>query len=345
MNESATTASGQEGLLAALYRRRWVRVVTLVLAIPTLLALVFGIYLWQRFGTDRPTEYADIEQHFKYGSTGGEHESGFPYWIFQALPQVCAEHLPGKGYASLGLIYEEGHDLPVGMSKRHHQGIDKTFLNCAVCHASTVRDAPNSKPRVYLGMPAMQLDIMGFEKFLFGCAKDPKFAAEFVVPEASAANGQSRPARPIPRLSGRGGADARAAADARRPEFVFEHQVRSGRSTRSTQQRFFNFPMTTCQAKSKADIHLAASCLNHAAALGREQHDGRGTQQERGVRHRHDAADARRREYRAYRGVAADEGATEVSVSDRCGPGCARRRAVQGVLRRMPRRVRPRLLV
>src|SRR5687767_630129 len=105
MNEPAVTASGRDGVLADLYRRRWVRVLMLALAIPTLLAFVLGLYLWQRFGTDRATEYANIEEHFKYGSTGGEHESGFPYWIFQALPQVCAEHLPGKGYASLGLIY------------------------------------------------------------------------------------------------------------------------------------------------------------------------------------------------------------------------------------------------
>jgi mono/diheme cytochrome c family protein len=70
------------------------------------------------------------------------------------------------------------------MSKRRHQGIDKTFLNCAVCHASTVRDAPGAKPRLYLGMPAKQLDIMAFEKFFFDCAKDPKFAAEFIVPAA-----------------------------------------------------------------------------------------------------------------------------------------------------------------
>ncbi len=184
MNEYETPTSGRDGWLADMYRRPWVRVVTLVLAIPTLLALIFGIYLWQRFGSDRAIEYADIEEHFKYGSTGGEHVSGLPYWIFQALPQVCAQYLPGKGYASLGLIYEEGHDLPIGMSKRHHQGIDKTFLNCAVCHASTVREAATSKPRVYLGMPAQQFDIMGFEKFLFACAKDEKFSADFVVPEA-----------------------------------------------------------------------------------------------------------------------------------------------------------------
>jgi hypothetical protein len=160
-----------------------VRGVTLVLAVPTLLALVLGLYLWQRFGVDRPTEYADIEEHFKYGSTGGERVSGFPYWIFQALPQVCAEHLPGNGYASLGLIFEEGRDLPIGMSKRHQQGLDKTFLNCAVCHASTVREAGFETARLprHAGDAARH---HGVRKFFFDCAKDPKFAAEFVVPGA-----------------------------------------------------------------------------------------------------------------------------------------------------------------
>jgi len=184
MNER-TDAPGEPGAAAHLWQRRWVRILTTVLAIPTVLALAFGAYLWQRFGADRATEYPDIEEHFKYGSTGGEHVSGFPYWIFQALPQVCGAYLlPGKGYASLGMIFEDGKDLPIGMSMRHHQGIDKTFLNCAACHASTVRDTPQAKPRVYLGMPAKQLDIMAFEKFFFNCAKDPKFAAEFIVPEA-----------------------------------------------------------------------------------------------------------------------------------------------------------------
>ncbi len=42
----------------------------------------------------------------------------------------------------------------------------------------------------------------------------------------------------------------------------------------------------------------------HAAALGRQQHQGRGAQQERGFRHRHDAADARHGEHRAHRGLA-----------------------------------------
>jgi len=177
-------APGSNGWLARLLRKRWARILFVLLALPTVLALVAGAYLWARFGGDRAVAYTDDEEHFKYGSTGGEHESGFPYWIFQALPQLCAQHLPGRGYASLGLIFEEGKDLPIGMSKRHYTGIDRTFLNCSVCHASTVRDTPQSKPRVYLGMPAANLDIMAFEKFFFACAKDPKFATEYIVPEA-----------------------------------------------------------------------------------------------------------------------------------------------------------------
>ena len=72
------TESVETGLLAALFRRRSVRAVSLVLAVLAAFLLLFAGHLWQRFGADRATEYADIEEHFKYGSTGGEHESGLP---------------------------------------------------------------------------------------------------------------------------------------------------------------------------------------------------------------------------------------------------------------------------
>jgi len=165
-------------------RKRWVRVLLALLITPTILLIVLGIYLIARFGGDTPVVYNDIEEHFKYGSTGGEREAGIPYWIFQALPRLFPQYLPGPGgYASLGFIYEEGKDLPVGMSKRHHLGMDRTFLNCAVCHTSTVRDTPQSKPRLYLAMPANTFDVKGFQRFLFDCARDPKFSKKFIVPE------------------------------------------------------------------------------------------------------------------------------------------------------------------
>jgi mono/diheme cytochrome c family protein len=153
-------------------------------------AIVLGaLYAAARFLPDEPVTHADPLEHFKYGSTGGERESGFPYWIWQALPQVCAEHLPGAGYASLGLIYEPGRDLPVGVSKRRHLGLDRVFLNCAVCHASTVRDRPGAPPRLILGMPAHRFDIRAFETFFFNCAAGPTFSREFIVPEIDRLSG------------------------------------------------------------------------------------------------------------------------------------------------------------
>nr|WP_249115954.1 cytochrome c [Azoarcus sp. L1K30] len=155
----------------------------MIVWLPWLLIMIGAIYAAARFLPDEPVTYADPVEHFKYGSTGGERESGFPYWIWQALPQVCPEHLPGKGYASLGMSFEPGHDLPIGVSKRRHLGIDRVFLNCAVCHTSTVRESPDAPPRVIVGMPAHRFDIRAFETFFFNCAAGPTFSSSFIVPE------------------------------------------------------------------------------------------------------------------------------------------------------------------
>ena len=165
------------------YYTRWRSRFFVLLAVIVVIPLAVAIYALIRFGGDRAVVYDTPEEHFKYGSTGGEHESGFPYWIFQALPQVCNHLLPG-GYRSLGLVFEDGKDLPIGMSKRSYMGIDRTFLNCAVCHVSTVRRTAQDKPQIVLGMPAATFDVMGFERFFFQCAADPKFSKEFIVPEA-----------------------------------------------------------------------------------------------------------------------------------------------------------------
>ncbi|MDP3215625.1 MAG: c-type cytochrome [Deltaproteobacteria bacterium] len=135
-----------------------------------------------RFLSDRPVTYDDPVEHFKYGSTGGERNMGFPYWLWQVLPEVCPDLLPGKGYASLGFIFEQGRDLPVGMSKRRHMGIDRVFLNCAVCHTATVRTSPNAQPMLVAGMPANQLDLMRFQKFVQACVNDRRFTPAQVVP-------------------------------------------------------------------------------------------------------------------------------------------------------------------
>ena len=129
-----TAVARANASLARWLRHGWARWLLVVLALPTLLLLGFGLYGMYLLGQNAPVAYADPAEHFKYGSTRGEMESGLPYWIWQVLPRVCGKHLPdpSRGYASLGLIYEAGKDLPVGMSLRRYQGVDRTFLNCAV---------------------------------------------------------------------------------------------------------------------------------------------------------------------------------------------------------------------
>ncbi|MCB1966758.1 MAG: cytochrome c, partial [Candidatus Accumulibacter sp.] len=85
------------------WKRRFIILFIITVGIPALLV----IWLVQRFGGDVPVDYDSPTEHFKYGSTGGEHEMGFPYWIWRVLPDVCPQYLPGKGYRSLGMVFEK----------------------------------------------------------------------------------------------------------------------------------------------------------------------------------------------------------------------------------------------
>jgi mono/diheme cytochrome c family protein len=166
-------------------RRKTLILVILIFGLPALAAL----WAYLRFTSDRPVEYADDVAHFKYGSTGGERDTGIPYWIWVALPEVFPEYLPdktpGRGYSSFGFVYEDGVDprygLPAGMSRRTVQGIDRVYLNCAVCHTGTVRDARGAKPRVIPGMPANTFDIGAWGIFLTRIAHDQKFTPQRIL--------------------------------------------------------------------------------------------------------------------------------------------------------------------
>lgn len=155
-----------------------------LLATAAALVLAFAIYGLVRLNRDVPVTYDQPEEHFKYGSTGGERDAGVPYWMWKVLPVMFAELLPEpeRGLASLGFVFDptrpKDADLPVGVSKRNVQGIDRVFLNCAVCHVGTVRDTPESPPRVITGMPANTLDLQAFERFLFNAALSEKFSPE-----------------------------------------------------------------------------------------------------------------------------------------------------------------------
>lgn len=139
--------------------------------------------------SDRPTTFAAIEEHFKYGSIGSEPGGSLlapiggvlpPYWVFRALPSICHNKLPG-GYATFGFVMEAGHDLPVGVSRRRRFGVDHVGLNCAACHASTLRDRPDAAPRVVLGMPAQRLDLQAFVRFVLDCTLDNRLTPDAIL--------------------------------------------------------------------------------------------------------------------------------------------------------------------
>lgn len=149
--------------------RRW------VYALLVIFVAAAGIYLLLRFTSNSPIAYDNPLDSFKYGSTGGEIDTGIPYSVWKALPELFPEYLPGKGYASLGFLYEEGKDLPIGVSKRRVQGIDRVSFNCGICHVGSVRDTPTGSPRYVVGMPSNTVDLRGFYEFLFNAAKSEKF--------------------------------------------------------------------------------------------------------------------------------------------------------------------------
>ncbi len=169
-------------------------------ALTVILVLLGGSYLAIRLTDDRPVVYESEEDHFKYGSTGGERGwknhfgFGIPYWIWVALPELFHEYLPdgqpGQGYAAFGMIYEPDRnprfDLPIGMSMRRVQGIDRVYFNCAVCHTGTVRSAPGAPPEIILGMPANTFDLGALALFFGDAAADWKFRASRIFPTVDA---------------------------------------------------------------------------------------------------------------------------------------------------------------
>ena len=138
--------------------------------------------VWACTGANPP---GDIVTEFKYGTVGTEETVGVPYWLWIVLPEVFPDKLPnrpGNGYEKLGFIYETpSSELPIGTS-RGGRFPERVGLNCATCHAGTYRDAPGASPSIVLGMPAHQMDLQGYARFLSAVAKDPRFTAETLIP-------------------------------------------------------------------------------------------------------------------------------------------------------------------
>jgi hypothetical protein len=177
--------AAQAGAATALIKR--VDRLRVALAVIALIVVILLIYGFARFFSNSPVKYSNIEESFRYGSTGGEINAGIPYSVWLALPDLFPEFLPdktpGRGYRSLGFLYEDGKDLPIGVSKRKYQGIERVFFNCAICHVGSVRDSASSAPQYVAGMPSNTVDLRGFYEFMFNAAASEKFNAGLILAE------------------------------------------------------------------------------------------------------------------------------------------------------------------
>ena len=132
----------------------------------------------------QPDTFTDITDHFNYGSVGTEERAGIPYWIWRVLPIVFADKLPnrpGQGYERLGFLNGgASHGRPIGTSYKSGR-VGLVGLNCATCHVGTLRAGPAEPKQIVLGMPANQMDLQGYARFLTACAEDPRFSASTLI--------------------------------------------------------------------------------------------------------------------------------------------------------------------
>ena len=159
---------------------RWKVVVGLLL----IFAIVGGYIGWDRGFREFPQAdwvTRDAETRFMYGSIGAEWDAGVPYWIFYVLPRMFPEKFPGPGgYASLGVPWEEGQELPIGFTKKRI-GFERVANNCAVCHTATYRETPDSK-RVFVPLGSGHTtNVQGYFRLLIEAAKDPRFNADNIM--------------------------------------------------------------------------------------------------------------------------------------------------------------------
>jgi hypothetical protein len=169
-----------------LWQHRFRRIGCGIIFLILLLIILWAVW---RFERDTTETYADNVEHFKYGSIGSEpggslmdSQGGLlpPYEIFRVLPQITPDRLPG-GYASLGLTFEKGHDLPVGITKRYRLGFEQVGVICALCHTGTWRESPTGERHIVAGMPANRLQIQRLFKFLLDSTLDERFTADNVL--------------------------------------------------------------------------------------------------------------------------------------------------------------------
>ncbi|MEB3212700.1 MAG: hypothetical protein VKL39_15175 [Leptolyngbyaceae bacterium] len=137
--------------------------------------------------------FSNIDEHFRYGSIGGESTDGIPYWLWKALPVVFVDKLPTEqpskeSWGTFGFIQEADRELPIGFAKSKRSivanvlGIDVITQNCATCHVSTLRETPDSDPTIISTMPGTVVNLQAYIRFLIDAAVDERFTASQIMP-------------------------------------------------------------------------------------------------------------------------------------------------------------------
>ena len=162
------------------------RVVTVLVG----LAALAGIVVWYKCYRVVPQPVwirADQRDTFLYGSVDADHVIGVPYWIWLALPRMFPEYMPSPGgYAALGLSWEEGREMPVGFAKQRI-GYIRVTGNCALCHTTSQRNAPDEVPTVIPVVEGRTIDTQPLLTFFKRCAQDSRFNADEILSEVETA--------------------------------------------------------------------------------------------------------------------------------------------------------------
>ena len=167
--------------MSAKIRRRIFKIVLLI--------VLFGVlgawFAWEKFLREEPEKkWVNETERFKYGSIGAEFSRGMPFFIWEVLPRVFPEYLPGPGgYKSFGFVWEEGHEMPVGFTKVKIGSFDRVANNCAICHVGTWRGKEDEIPHVVVASPANTVNVQAMVRFLVNCGRDSRFNSGVLLTE------------------------------------------------------------------------------------------------------------------------------------------------------------------
>jgi hypothetical protein len=169
------------------WARAAVIILALIIGVPGAAVLTIGgVLAWRYLRPETTPEYSNIVEHFKYGSIGSE-VSGLPYWVWKALPDLFPEKFNGKDLSVFGFLYETDssgnkRDLPIGLSRRTIQGVERAWFNCALCHTGTVRENANASHQIIPAMPSNNLDLHALVTFVVEMADSPQLGPDKLIP-------------------------------------------------------------------------------------------------------------------------------------------------------------------